>query len=190
VTWGIFAEVRPARAEEPLWGETASTLGKSFLNVTTDSTLFDSKPYLHHGGPVALTISRMDVATSVAYGLRPDLDLHLRVPYFSETLEQSYAGQSTSQPLTGMGETLLGAKWRFAQSITDRHKDELALLADLKLPTGPSHLRDSTGLEINPHLQPNSGNLGAMLGVAANRLTPQGGYWLSSMVTAEAASSR
>jgi hypothetical protein len=170
----VIAPAAPARAEEPLWGESASTLGKGFVDVTTYGDVKDSKPYLHHGGPVALTISRTDFVSSVEYGLQPDLDLRLRVPYFSETLKQSFAGQSISQPLTGMGEAQIGAKRRFAQSINDRHKDELALLADLKLPTGPSHLRAADGLEINPHLQPNSGNFGAMLGVAANRHTAWG----------------
>jgi hypothetical protein len=47
-----------------------------------------------------------------------------------------------------------------------------------------------TGLEIEPHLQPNSGNLGVVLGLAANHLTPRGGYWLSGLVSAESASSR
>lgn len=186
----VILAALPARAEEPLWGESASTLGKGFVEVTTYGVVQDSKPYLHHGGPVALTISRTDFVSSVEYGLRPDLDLHLRVPYFSETLKQSFAGQSISQPLSGLGEAQLGARWRFAQSIDDHRKDELALLADLKLPTGPSHLREADGLEINPHLQPNSGNFGAVVGMAANRHTAWGGYWLSSMVSAEAASSR
>jgi hypothetical protein len=186
----LIAVAAPARAEEPLWGESASTLGQGFVDVMTYGDVQDSKPYLHHGGPVALTISRTDFVSSIEYGLQPDLDVHLRVPYFSETLKQSFAGQSISQPLTGLGEARLGAKWRFAQSINDRHKDELALLADLKLPTGLSHLREADGLEINPHLQPNSGNLGALLGIAANRHTARGGYWLSGMVSAEAASCR
>jgi hypothetical protein len=180
----------PAQAEEPLWGETASTLGKGFFIVTTNGDERESKPYLHHGGPVELTIDRLDVIGSVEYGLRPDLDLHVRVPYFDETLTESFAGQSIQEPLSGMGEVLLGAKWRFRQWITDRHKDELALLVDLKLPTGPDDLRDRAGELIQPHLQPNSGNLGGMLGLAANRHTRLGGYWLSGMLTAETATSR
>jgi hypothetical protein len=188
--WAGLALGLPANAEEPLWGETASTLGEGFFDVTAQGAFLSSEPYLHHGGPVLLTIDRTNAETRAQYGLRPDLDLHLRVTYFDETIKESFAGQSISQPLSGWGETLLGAKWRFRQSITERHKDELALMLDLKLPTGPSHLRDKTGLEIEPHLQPNSGNPGIVLGMAANRLTPRGGYWLSGLVGAEAASSR
>lgn len=179
-----------ARAEEPLWGEIASTLGKGFLNVTTRGALIESKPYRHHGGPVSLTIDRTDVVASVEYGLLSNLDLHVRVPYFDETIKESVGGQSVTNPLSGLGEVEMGAKWRFWQSITDRHKDELALLADLKLPTGATDLRDRSGGLITPHLQPNSGNLGGMLGLAANRHTGQGGYWFSVMMDAEAGSTR
>jgi hypothetical protein len=173
-----------------LWGEIASTLGKGFLNVTTNGDFQQSKPYFHHGGLVALQIDRVDVGASVEYGLLPDLDLHVRIPYFNETITESFAGQSTPQPLSGLGEMRVGAKWRFRQWITGRHKDELALLVDLKLPTGDAELRDQAGELIIPHLQPNSGNLGGMIGVAANRHTRWGGYWLSGMVTAETASFR
>jgi hypothetical protein len=180
----------PARAEEPLWGEIASTLGKGFLNVTTRASLYESRPYRHHGGPVSLTIGKTDVAASVEYGLRSDLDLRLRIPYFFETLEQRFAGQSTKSSINGLGEMQVGAKWRVWQSIGDNRKDELSLLTDLKLPTGDNELRDENGALITPHLQPNSGNPGITLGLAANRHTDLGGYWFSGMVTVEAASQR
>lgn len=179
----------PARAEEPLWGETASTLGQGFVNVTTGGDFRDYKPYRHHGGPVTLAIDRTDLSVGVQYGLRPDLDLHVRIPYFTENLKEQFAGQTLDNPLSGLGEIRLGGKWRFYQAIT-RVKDEMALLLELKLPTGSSEMRDSGGEVITPHLQPNSGNPGALLGLAANRHTSRGGYWLSSMVTAETASSR
>src|SRR5262249_58388018 len=87
----------------------------------------------------------------------------------------------------GGGEVEGGARGRFRRSIDDRRKDELALLADLKLPTGDHNLRDSNGSLIAPHLQPNSGNPGIGVGLAADRHTSAGGYWLSGMVSAEAA---
>jgi hypothetical protein len=186
----VLALAAPARAEEPLWGEIASTLGKGFLNVTTRGSLLASKPYRHHGGQVSLTITETEVRASVEYGLRPDLDLRLRVPYFFETFEERYAGRSTNHSVNGLGEMLVGTKWRFWQLIDDRRKDELSLLGDVKLPTGDSELRDQNGSLITPHLQPNSGNLGLTLGLAANRHTNQGGYWFSAMVSGEAASER
>lgn len=186
----VLSSSTAAQAEELLWGEIASTLGKGFFNITTSGDLQEYKPYLHHGGPVTLTIERWDVAAGVEYGLLPDLDLHVRLPYFSETLTQSYDGQSIRDSLSGLGEMRVGGRWRFRQWITGRHKDELALLADLKLPTGDSRLRDQNGDLITPHLQPNSGDLGGLLGVAANRHTREGGYWLSAIITGEAASSR
>jgi hypothetical protein len=185
-----FVLAAPARAEEPLWGESASTLGQGFLSVTTNGGLQQSRPYFHHGGRVALQIDRVDVGTSVEYGLLPDLDLRLHLSYFNETITESLAGQSTEQPLAGMGEARLGAKWRFRQWITGRHKDELALLVELKLPTGDAELRDRNGEVITPHLQPNSGHLGGTVGIALNRHTRWGGYWLSGMASIETASFR
>jgi hypothetical protein len=51
-------------------------------------------------------------------------------------------------------------------------------------------LKDDNGSILPPHLQPNSGNLGGMLGLAANRHTQKGGYWVSSMVSGEMYSPR
>jgi hypothetical protein len=180
----------PVGAEEPLWGEIASTLGKGFLNVTTRGSYSDTKPFRLHVGAVVQTMERIDAIASVEYGLQPDLDLHVRVPGFSETMEERSAGQTVRHQISGMGEMQMGAKWRFWQTMDDRHKDELALMTDLKLPTGDNQMADSHGSIIPAHLQPNSGNLGATLGLAANRHFAMGGYWLSGMVTAEAASSR
>lgn len=185
-----FAVQAPAHAEEPLWGEIASTLGKGFLNVTTRGSYCDTWPFRHHGGAVALTIQRTDMVGSVEYGLLPDLDLRLRVPHFSQRMEERYAGQTARHEISGMGEMQLGTKWRFWQAIGEARKDELALLFDLKLPTGENNLRDENGSIIPPHLQPNSGNLGAMVGLAANRHTGWGGYWLSGMVSGETISGR
>ena len=180
----------PARAEEPLWGEVASTLGKGFVNVMTRGSYCDTKPFRHHGDAVTMTMERMDLTTSVEYGLEPDLDLRLRVPYFSQTMHERFAGQSVRHLVSGMGEMQAGAKWRFWQAMDERHKDEIALFADLTLPTGDNNLRDEHGALLPADLQPNSGNPGATLGFAANRHTGQGGYWFSSMITGETASRR
>jgi hypothetical protein len=182
---GIMAARAPARAEEPLWGETASTLGKGFVDVTTRGDLLVSKPYLHHGGPSKLTIERTDVLMDAGYGLLPDLDLHLRVPYFTESLDVKFGGQSVSNPLSGLGELEAGAKWRFRQWVGERRKDELAVMTDLKLPTGKHDYRDASGAVIPGHLQPNSGSLGGALGLAANRHTLWGRYWCSTMLGGE-----
>jgi hypothetical protein len=180
----------PARAEEPLWGEIASTLGKGFVNVSSFGSVRSFKPYRHHGGLVSLRIDRTDLGASVEYGLRPDLDLHLRIPYFHQTIEESFAGQSVENPMSGLGEIRVGGKWRFRQEFSAGRKDELALIMDVKLPTGSTELRDAGGALITPHLQPNSGNWGAGLGLAADRHTRQGGYWTSGMFSAETVSSR
>jgi hypothetical protein len=180
----------PARAEEPLWGEIASTLGKGFVNVTTNGLFRSYKPYRHHGGPVFLTIEQTEAAATVEYGLLPDLDLHLKIPYISENIQERFEGESVDNPMSSLGEMQLGSKWRFWQAINAGHKDELSLVTHLKLPTGRDDLRDRNGLVITPHLQPNSGNLGGSVGLAANRHMPMGGFWLSGMVNAETASPR
>jgi Putative MetA-pathway of phenol degradation len=180
----------PARAEEPLWGEIASTLGKGFVNATTRGILRDTKPFRHHGGAVLMTMEQMSGDVSLEYGLRSDVDIRMMIPYFSQAMKEQFAGQTARHQVSGMGEMTVGAKWRFWQAMDDRHKDELALFTDVKLPTGDNNLKDANGSILPRHLQPNSGNLGATLGVAANRHTGWGGYWVSSMVVAEAPSSR
>jgi hypothetical protein len=188
--FSALAPGSPARAEEPLWGKSASTLGKGFFNVNTEGRMMESRPYNHHGGPVSLTIKRMEAGLMLEYGLQPDVDLSLSLPYFSETIEQRFNGQMNRDEMAGMGEMEIGAKWRFNQSISDSHKDEFALITGLKLPTGDSRMRDSDGSLIDPHLQPNSGNLGGRIGLAANRHSALYRHWLSVMVGAEAGSTR
>ena len=180
----------PARAEEPLWGEIAETLGKGFVNVTSRGRYAETVPFRHHGGAVLLTTARMDADLGIQYGLQPDVDLHLKLPYVSATIDEKFAGQTARHLISGMGEMQMGAKWRFWQSMNDRHKDELALMADARLPTGDPNLTDEHGAIMPAHLQPNSGNAGLILGLAADRHFTMGGYWLSAMVTSEAPSHR
>src|SRR6188472_3036573 len=80
----------PSGAEEPLWGRSASTLGKGFLNVNTEGRMTESRPYNHHGGPVSLEIQRMEAGLMFEYGLQPDVDLSVNIPYFSETIEERF----------------------------------------------------------------------------------------------------
>jgi hypothetical protein len=186
----VLALAGPARAEEPLWGEIAETLGKGFVNVTTAGRFAETQPFRHHGGAVLLTTERMDASVGIQYGLQPDVDLHLKIPFITDSVDEKFVGQTAHHPISGLGEMLMGAKWRFWQSMNDRRKDELALLADLKLPTGDTSMTDPHGDILPAHLQPNSGNLGVMLGLAADRHYTMGGYWLSAMATSEAPSQR
>src|SRR5215212_6411208 len=62
-----------ARAEEPLWGDTASTLGKGFVNATTRAGFRSSRPFRHHGGAVELTTEETNGDVILEYGLQPDL---------------------------------------------------------------------------------------------------------------------
>jgi hypothetical protein len=192
VGWAVLAAVAagPAGAEEPLWGEIASTLGKGFVNVTSRGSYSETQPFRHHGGAVLLTTSRMDAVVGVEYGLRPNLDLGLHVPFLSEEIDESFEGQTARHPISGMGEMQMGTKWRFWQSIGDSSKNELALIAGLKLPTGDSQMKDPHGAIIPAHLQPNSGNLGGSVALAADRHFAMGGFWLSAMFTTEASSQR
>jgi hypothetical protein len=180
----------PVHAEDPLWGENASTLGKGFVTATTRAGVRSTRPFRHHGSAVELTMEETTGALVVEYGLQPDLDARLCVPYFSQSMTEEFGGQKVQHEAQGMGEMLVGAKWRFWQSVGDQRKDELAAFADVKLPTGDSDLRGADGLILPPHLQPNSGNLGATIGLAANRHQSRGGHWASAMLTAESASDR
>jgi hypothetical protein len=190
VTAGLLALSVPARAEEPLWGEIAETLGKGFVNVTTAGRYAETEPFRHHGGSVLLTTERMDATVAIQYGLQPDIDLHLKIPYIMASIDEKFVGQTAHHEISGMGEMLMGTKWRFWQSMDGRHKDELALMADVKLPTGDPNLTDPHGAILPAHLQPNSGNPGILLGLALDRHFAMGGHWLSAMWTAETASQR
>ena len=100
----------PARAEEPLWGEIAETLGKGFVNVTSRGRYAETVPFRHHGGAVLLTTARMDADLGIQYGLQPDVDLHLKLPFVMANVDEKFAGQTARHQISGMGEMEMGAK--------------------------------------------------------------------------------
>src|SRR6266540_2644918 len=109
LSWAVLCSAllliaHPARAEEPLWGEIASTLGKGFVNDTTRGTMRDTKPFRHHGGAVLLTMEEMSGDVSLQYGLRSDVDIRMMIPYFSQTMKEQFAGQTARHQVSGMGE--------------------------------------------------------------------------------------
>src|SRR5438270_581364 len=110
-----LAMAGPARAEEPLWGEIAETLGKGFVNVTSRGRYAETVPCRHHGGAVLLTTARMDADVGIQYGLQPDVDLHLKLPFVMANIDEKFAGQTARHQISGMGEMEMGAKWRFWQ---------------------------------------------------------------------------
>src|SRR5215208_6316911 len=97
-------------AEDPLWGENASTLGKGFVTATTRAGLRSSRPFRHHGGAVEMTMEETTGDIVVEYGLEPDVDLRLSVPYFSQSMREEFGGQTVEHQVEGMGEALVGAK--------------------------------------------------------------------------------
>src|SRR5688572_8823276 len=82
------------RAEDPLWGENASTLGKGFVNATTRAGLRTSRPYHPHGGAVEMTMEETSADVVLEYGLEPHVDLRVFLPYFSQSMREEFSGQT------------------------------------------------------------------------------------------------
>ena len=52
----------------------------------------ETVPFRHHGGAVLLTTARMDADLGIQYGLQPNVDLHVKLPFLTASVDEKFAG--------------------------------------------------------------------------------------------------
>ncbi len=128
------------------------------------------------GDPLDRELTVVASTVQGVIGLDEDLTVSVTVPYIVKNLKTRVAGQRTSLNSDGFGDIPLVAKWRFFKAPELGGTTEVALLGGVKLPTGRFHERD-VGTRLPRPLQPGSGSVDGLLGVAFTRLW-DGGKWL------------
>ncbi len=109
-------------------------------------------------------------------GLHEDVTLSLTLPYLFKELKTRTAGQRMRLSSDGLGDLSVVGKWRFFKLPELGETTEAAGFLGLELPTGKDDERDS-GMRLPQPLQPGSGSVDGILGLAFTRLW-DGGRWL------------
>jgi outer membrane putative beta-barrel porin/alpha-amylase len=107
------------------------------------------------------------------YGLRNDLQLSLLVPYVSRVLELQDPFGPDRFSSEGLGDVEALVKWRFYRWDAPHKALNLSVLGGLELPTGSDDEKDH-GIQLPPQLQPGSGSIDPILGLAS---TYEPGRW-------------
>ena len=100
---------------------------------------------------------------NISYGISSDVTLNLTVPEIDRELNFDLpGGGSETWRVTGLGDVLLAAKYRFYfWSGVQRHR-QIALLAGVELPTGNTNEKDG-GVRLPPDFQLGSGSWDGVL---------------------------
>ena len=151
--------------------------GKFVVGISVQSIELDdiSDEVLEASGTVDEDVhsvnSLFSVSANFAYGLTDDLTIGLSLPYVERSNireahndmgvgEAELAGDSS-----GAGDLTLFGQYRFYQS----EKQDAAILAGIKTPTGETGVREIEGALFEAEQQPGSGSWDPFFGLAYNR---------------------
>ncbi len=176
----------PVFAHEPLWGESPQTFAFGIYHPEIRFG-FENADRLFNGShtilnPDALRRTRFDTLTALQYAPTTRLNVRLEVPFVQVLTSQRVGGQTLHSGVTGIGDVVLTAKSRFAQSFGEDWKQHQALTVGLKLPTGTHNGRTPDGILLDPSDQPGSGKWGYVLGYAYAYERVTDTFWASAML--------
>jgi hypothetical protein len=153
----------PARAHEPLWGETPITFGFGIIHPEVKFKYFDAGS-TRRGGE---RMRKFEQEYMVDYGFNPKLNIRLMIPYYNNLHEEGRRGRrgTRSTFVSGLGDITLRAKSRISAKQDVGVSQLQSVLYGVKLPTGADDHRFG-GHRLDPHSQAGTGNLGILLGYA------------------------
>ncbi|MCZ6691854.1 MAG: hypothetical protein O7H41_19890 [Planctomycetota bacterium] len=131
---------------------------------------------VHKSDPDDQDLKVYRTTVRVVYGATEDATVGLTVPYLVKSLKTGIGGSRVTLNSDGVGDATLSGKWRLFKKPELGGTTELAAIFGLELPTGRDDVRDD-GMRLPAPLQPGSGGVDAILGLAGTRLW-DGGRWL------------
>ncbi len=167
--------------------------GQGVLDVLDGETLYDGGSLVSLGfeldrgevlrrgtrrapDPLARQQTAMRTTLAYQYGARHDLQLGVAL----SVVDLERRGAGLRQSADGLGDVELLTKWRFYRWDAHAVALNVALVAQVSVPTGKDDVRDSTGTRLEPELQPGSGGIDPALGIAA---THEPGRWRFNLAT-------
>src|SRR5262249_54081727 len=88
------------------------------------------------------------------WGFHPNFDLTVLVPLVTNRFDAPFVSAGG----TGLGDVMFLVKYRFYRQDSERGTTQASFTVGPKLPTGRTHLTDSSGKLLPPGLQPGSGS--------------------------------
>jgi hypothetical protein len=167
----------PAEAHEPLFGETPIVFGPGVIHPEAKFMYFDAGSTGRRGGE---RMRMFEQEYMVDYGISRYLNLRLEAPYLNNTHGENVGGRVQRTTLSGLGDIMLRAKYRFGLKQATGFQMQHSALFGIKLPTGASNHRFPNGARLNPSEQAGSGKPGFLLGYAWDRETIKDTLWASA----------
>ncbi len=150
------------------------TLGAFRLRVTRSATLKDGAETV--ADPLDQAVTTVEEDLTFVYGATRDLTLGATLPVLERRLRfDTPAGERRTISAEGLGDLALTGAYRVYRRDVTRGTTQLSLLGGLKLPTGAtgiddpdlSRLTGTPGTRLPPGLQPGSGSVDGIVGLAA-----------------------
>lgn len=123
--------------------------------------------------PLNRALTDQTAALGAHFGLRYNVQLSAIVPHVTRTLDLDDPSGPDRLHASGLGDTVLVAKWRCYRWDDVGKALNCAVLAGLETPTGDDDVEDH-GVRLAPDLQPGSGSWDPALGAA---VTYEPGRW-------------
>jgi len=162
----LFGWPAAASAHEPLWGETPTIFGP---HVFHPEVRFG---FMHRGsaaGAGGQDFRDVEQEYGLQYGINRFVNVRLTLPAVRTDLEENVAGTTQETRVTGIGDALLSAKYRFHVRQAVGLQTSQALVFGWKVPTGADDLRSPGGARLAPVDQPGSGRHGIRMGYSIDR---------------------
>lgn len=166
-----FAAPAPALAHEPLWGETPVIFGPGVFHPEIRIGLVRAGRDPGDSGSRAITQEY-----GLQYGINRFVNVRLKLPVTDLNLEEDVAGATQRIGVSGLGDAMLEAKYRFHLRQEKGFQTAQALVVGWKFPTGADD-RTAARARLDPGQQPGTGRHAVEIGYAFDRERLTDSWW-------------
>jgi len=172
----VFCSSAPALAHEPLWGETPVIFGPGVFHPEIKIRL------VRVGGPPGPGETRartIEEEYGLQYGINRYVNVRLTLPVARIDLDENVAGSVRGARVSGPGDAMFEAKYRFHLRQARGFQTSQTLVAGWKFPTGADDRTGPDGSRLPPGEQPGTGRQGIEIGYAFDRERLVDTFWAS-----------
>jgi Putative MetA-pathway of phenol degradation len=169
-----FAAPAQALAHEPLWGETPAIFGPGVFHP-------EIRIGLVRTGRDPGDAGSREIAQEygLQYGINRFVNVRLKLPVTDLDMEEDVAGTTQKTRVSGLGDAMLEAKYRFYLRQEKGFQTAQALVVGWKFPTGADD-RTAAGVRLDPGQQPGTGHHAVEVGYAFDRERLADSWWWSA----------
>lgn len=168
------ATITPTLAHEPLWGETPTIFGPGVWHPEIRLG-FARRGSVDDPGDERMEDFEQMVA--LQYGINRHVNVRVTVPGVQSTFEENLGGSVADASVSGIGDVLVDAKYRYHLSQDTSLQRSQALLVGWKLPTGEDDAIGPDGTRLVPSHQAGSGTHGLEIGWAIDQERLDDTWW-------------